>query len=526
MSVIIPRKDSITRGFLSPSPQVELVKSFTTPFQNAMAAARTCYSSNGLITDEQIDERHNDLAKSIYQGGHHTVFTHAYFQFSLDNVSRQFIWSFLHSHPFYNSEQVSQRYVEVKPGNYTIPPLDGEALSLYTKTVDYQIETYKKLTDLLIPAAASEYYKKFRGRVGQKKYKRDIKKKALEIARYVLPVSTFAYMYHTVNGMTLMRYYRLCDLYDVPLEQKIIVSKMVEEMLRVDPLYEVVLEQTIDLEDTPEYAFFADYQEALDSRVRSAFLAEFDCDLEGKISKLIDYKVNNEMVLAASVREVLGVTSEILSDPEAIELVLSPAKNNLLGESLNLTTHSKLTRTMFHPSYTFRKKLSHTADSQDQRHRMTPGSRPCLHAHLTDKPDYITPDLVKIDDVSHKLYREVMEVTWEGIRRLKALGVSGEFAMYLLPNAASIRFTESADLMNLHHKHAMRLCYNAQEEIWQASLEEAQQIREINPLIGKYLLPPCTLRDMAAIRPICPEGTRFCGEKVWRMDISQYERVI
>jgi len=104
--------------------------------------------------------------------------------------------------------------------------------------------------------------------------------------------------------------------------------------------------------------------------------------------------------------------------------------------------------------------------------------------------------------------------------------VSAEFAMYLLPNAVAVRFTESGDLLNLHHKHQMRLCYNAQEEIWRASLDEATQIREVNPLIGKYLLPPCTIRAMAGARPICPEGVRFCGEIVWKMDISEYQRVI
>ena len=38
---------------------------------------------------------------------------HATFVFVLDNVSRLAIWSFFHAHPFYNSEQVSQRYREV-----------------------------------------------------------------------------------------------------------------------------------------------------------------------------------------------------------------------------------------------------------------------------------------------------------------------------------------------------------------------------------------------------------------------------
>ena len=82
-----------------------------------------------------------------------------------------------------------------------------------------------------------------------------------------------------------------------------------------------------------------------------------------------------------------------------------------------------------------------------------------------------------------------MEETWEAIGTLRARGVADEYAAYLLPNAVAIRFTESADLLNLHHKFAMRLCYNAQEEIWRASLDEALQIREVNPRIGPWLLP-------------------------------------
>ena len=109
-----------------------------------MATARTCYSA---ARDRETDEvsgapelspedgaeegRQRDrIAKSIYQAGHHTTLQHAHFQFALDDVSRQFLWSFLHSHPFYNSEQVSQRYVEVRAGNYTVPPLAGEALAV------------------------------------------------------------------------------------------------------------------------------------------------------------------------------------------------------------------------------------------------------------------------------------------------------------------------------------------------------------------------------------------------------------
>jgi len=514
--------------FLSAAPEVRLTKSFTTPFQNVIATARTCYSSKGIVDDANIAmEKWGGLAKSIYEAGHHTTFQHAQFQFALSNISRQFIWSFLHAHPFYNSEQVSQRYVEVKPDTFAVPPLEGETKVLYQRTIAAQHEAYTRLIALLMPATEAAFFARFPYRAKHReKYLTDIKKKSQEIARYVLPVATFAYMYHTVSGITLLRYLRMAEQFDTPTETRIVVQKMADALLAHDPNYALVLQEPIPLEETPEFAIMREYAEQFSSGVRGDFLHDFDESLDGRVSKLVDHSLRGEETLANAVREIFGATRKAMSDEEAINLALNPAKDTILGESLVLTTHGKLARALFHPHYTFRKKLSHTADSQDQRHRMTPASRPILHLHLTESPDFITPDIIRHEPAAEQLYNDIMGASWEAFAQMKARGVPDEFAIYVLPNALSIRFTESSDLLNLQHKHAMRLCYNAQEEIWRASLDEAQQIRQVHPHIGKFLLPPCTLRDMAGTRPICPEGDRFCGEKVWRLDIDEYERVI
>ncbi|HEY2798189.1 MAG TPA: FAD-dependent thymidylate synthase [Thermoanaerobaculia bacterium] len=524
----LPRSVTSTFGFSSPAPKVRLIHAFDRPYENVVATARTCYSAKGIVTEDQASakpDRRDAIAKSIYEAGHHTTFQHAHFQFSLENVSRQFLWTFLHSHPFYNSEQVSQRYVEVKKGNFAIPPMGAAERELYERTARRQQDAYTRLTELLTPLAAERYFGLFPGRTrgdGRARFAGAIQKRAQEIARYVLPVATFSYLYHTVSGVTLFRYWRLSESMDAPAEQREVIGQMVAEVLRHDPLYATVLQDPLPLEETPEYAAYASLP-----RVRPAaraFREEFDRELGGRVSRLVDWKANNEQVLASSVREILGVSRGALSDDEAIRMVLDPSRNRILGETLTLTTHDKLSRALFHPSYTFRKKLSHTADSQDQRHRMTPASRPALPAYLSEEPDFVVPMLVAEVPEADALYRETMEETWNAINLLRERGVSDEYAAYLLPNAVAIRFTESADLLNLHHKFAMRLCYNAQEEIWRASLDEALQIREVNPRIGPWLLPPCTLRHLAEVRPVCPEGERFCGVVVWRRDATEYTR--
>lgn len=525
-------------GFLSPAPEVRLSRAFEAPFANFLATARTCYSSKGIIGDVELNDRWVGLARSLYQAGHHTTLQHAQFQFTLSNVSRHFIWSFLHSHPFYNSEQVSQRYVEVKPGNVAVPPLEGEALAIYRAAVERQMDDYRRLIERLTPVTEDAFFERFPGRRrNAEKYAKDVQKRAQEVARYVLPVATFAYLYHTVSGITLLRYARLSEQLDTPTETRLVVGRMVDALLEHDPSYGHILEEPMPLEETPEWRILrgsngngaADGAAAppdADAERARAFRAGFDEALGGKVSILVDWGARNEEVLAEAVREVLGRPKESMGDDEAIALALDPAKNPVLGEALNLTTHDKVTRALFHPHYTFRKKLSHAADSQDQRHRMTPGSRPALTAHVTGDPDYVVPRLVKEDPAVLAVYQESMERTWEDVVAVEKAGAPREYAEYLLPNAVSIRFTESADLLNLWHKHSMRLCYNAQEEIWQASVDEAAAVREVNPRIGRHLLPPCTIRHRASKKPICPEGNRFCGERVWTIDLDAFERRI
>lgn len=524
------------------APDIRLVNLFSHAYDNFVATARTCYSSKGIVTPvdvsgepgaepsllEQKRQRKYALAQSLFKAGHHTTLQHAHAQFSMDKVSRHFIWSFLHAHPFYNSEQVSQRYVSVKAENFYVPDgLSPAGRDVFMACVNDQMTAYNAITEALKPVVADYYFARFRGRYETKRAANDIQKRAQEVGRYVLPVATYAYLYHTISVVTLLRYYRLCGQYDAPTEQRRVVGAMVAELLRAEPEFETLLREPIPLEETPEFQAFQQLGVGeVDTANAREFTREFDQRLGGRFSVLAGHSANNERNVANAVREVLGLTAAALSDEEALRLVLDPGRNSLMGENLNLSTLSKLSRAKFHAHYTFHKVLSHAGDSQDQRHRMTPGSRPVLLRHFTGEPDFITPEVLQHCEPAKKLYEQSMAASWDAVNKLLAAGETPEFAAYLLPNAVKVRFTESGDLLNLHHKMAMRLCYNAQEEIWRASMDEAEAITAVNPEIGKWLLPPCGLRKHAGAKPICPEGDRYCGIPVWRLDRSEYERVI
>jgi thymidylate synthase ThyX len=391
-----------------------------------------------------------------------------------------------------------------------------------------QMEAYHRLMELVRETIEKEYRRIFPSRkIEEKRWQSVLKKREQEVARYILPVATHAHLYHTISAITLLRYHRLSEQFDTPLESRLVVRKMVEEVLKVDSQFLKVMEDPISLEKTPEYQIFTDFHSGTNSSGHTDFIREFDQELEGLRSKLVDYKIRGEEILAQAVRSVLGIPKDKLSDDEAIRMVMDPGRNSYLGEALNLTTLGKLSRAMVHPHFTFKKKLSHTADSQDQRHRMTPGSRPILAGHfIPDRPDYIPPIVIEKTPQAFEYFHQVIEKTWENIRRLRERGVSEEFVFYLLPNAFPIRFEESGDLLNFHHKWTSRLCYNAQEEIWASCRDEVLQVGKVHPRIGKYLGPPCSLRDLAKVRPICPEADRFCGIPVWKLPMEEYSRII
>jgi len=301
---------------------------------------------------------------------------------------------------------------------------------------------------------------------------------------------------------------------------------MLDAVCAFDPLFAREVRDPIPLEETPEYRFFAERPDPRPHGTAATFCREFDARLNGRTSVLLGTSPQSEAIAADAVRAVFGIPREGLSDDEALDWLLHPAKNSYLAETLNVHTLSKLSRAMEHVHYTFAKKLSHTADSQDQRHRMTPASRPILKAHYTGIPDTITPALLRANPEAEALYERVNAIAFEAINRLLDMGVSEEFAFYLLPNGTAIRFVESGSLMDWHHKWRTRLCYNAQEEIFHASLEEVLAVREVHPRIGRYLHAPCWFREVASESPYCPEGERFCGVAVWKLEPEAFRRTL
>ena len=135
-------------------PEVHLRNWFDRPYDDAVAAARTCYAPRVITADEITDRQRHSIGPLTYQAGHHTVYQHATFEFALSGISRQLVWSFLHSFPFYNTEQQSQRYVKLEEARAHLPPaLRGEARETFVEAVEAAWAAYAELSRRLEPVA-------------------------------------------------------------------------------------------------------------------------------------------------------------------------------------------------------------------------------------------------------------------------------------------------------------------------------------------------------------------------------------
>src|SRR3984957_101395 len=175
-------------------PRVTLRNSFVQPFDSAIAAARTCYAPRIVYPEEITEKQRVTIGSGTFFGGHHTVYQHAHFEFGLENISRQFVWSFLHAHPFYNSEQQSQRYVRLDHAQAFVPPPGakfGDAeRAIYENAVRRAWQHYRQLSELLKPTAQEIlgdiwHVSDMSHPKRVQKVQRQSEKRAIEGARYV-----------------------------------------------------------------------------------------------------------------------------------------------------------------------------------------------------------------------------------------------------------------------------------------------------------------------------------------------------
>jgi thymidylate synthase ThyX len=126
-----------------------------------------------------------------------------------------------------------------------------------------------------------------------KQIEKDAEKRAIETARYVIPIAAFTSMVHTVSGIVLHRLLRMVNTSDTPYEARVVIAEMVRLVKEWDPdFFDKVGLAPIADGDVPETAFPRPRGEG------DRFAEEFDRRLDGRWSRLRDTSPDAEEIVA------------------------------------------------------------------------------------------------------------------------------------------------------------------------------------------------------------------------------------
>ncbi len=486
----------------------------------AVTTAFQCYAPGIARMRIREDEKSQRVADSTLEAGHHTTRMHQHMTMQIIGATRSVTHDWFHAHPFYNSEQQSQRYVEAKEGNYLVPnDLSTSQREKYLNAASYANNAYFEILEPLREEADRRIRKMYPEKGWRVESTADRleskgKKVAQEVARYVLPIGQKTTFYHTLSELQLIRLFRSSGFSNVSDEGRFIIGRMIQEVAGRDPS---ILQEL----DVPLSSSQSDTVGQGDNL--KVYRKEFDEQLNGSQSVLRHFPHDASEMLASTVRNILGRPLASMTDEEALGRVLDPSQNPVLSDVFETGMMDPLTTSLRELNVTFATKLSHTADSQRQRHRRTPGATPPIEATYDGTPDYITPLIIRENPGLKQLYDAKMEVIYSNVAEALNIGIPAEYALLLLPNANTLRVVESGDLFDWLHRWKQRLCYLAQEEIFFISVEQVEQVGELLPEAKDMLLAPCGVRQTAGIRPRCPEGDRWCGRPVYNWRLERYK---
>ena len=512
------------------NPQIRLRPPAKSALTDAVASARTCYSPEIITSAEVTGEQLHRIGKQCFDSGHHTVFLHKMFTF--DITASRHAFHMLHYQPFYNTSQSSQRYVVLKKPEVIIPPdITGDARSLFCSIAKEMWGIYEDLIEKLTPIVKENYPGK------RKLDSRAAEKLAIETARYVLPIGAKSTAIHSVQLMTLLRLYKLAGGGGWGWELKSLTEQAMNIVKKQEPDFDQYIPLPIPEESNPEQNFVPNNGLGLlaKNEARRNVLRE---RLKQKTSLLIDWShhSSDSLNLASSL-----TSGEAITD---YRQALDPMTNSHLVDSLHTDWQAPYSRILSQSWVSFLKRISHSANAQDQRHRTINSVTSLPQLAETATPDYITPTLINYDYELSKVYDRAMQRLYETkLELLKAYEVPVLSAMYLTPNSHALYVQQSGSLLAFRHKWILRSCWRAQREIWGITMEELGQINGRWPELKPYLGPPCYVRylpDVSQnslerqgskgrnwIRPKCTEGRLYCDIPViWKRFTTDMERLI
>lgn len=368
-------------------------------------AAKTCYGSNKGLDCIEVSKKEVDFVNSLIQAGHLTCLMHNSITLDISGVSRAFVTMFLHSMPYYNSEQLSQRYI--KSG--------VEVVDTYNSLYENSLLPLVALNETLLP----EVCRKLQLKAGVSN----------EIIRSCLPLTSTTSLKHTVNLVTILRMITIGQtIKQSPMKLEIVsfAVKLQKELVKTYPLMKGVVDFVLNqYSDGYEIALFKDLYKTSD------ILKDGKMFTLTNLSTTSTY-ANNRIKFGMQHRDCLNVS------------LYEGAESR--GSNL----------------YRWDAYLDYASFIQLQRHRAF------SFTYRVSSEEYLYPLPPKVLNDKFYLVREVFDAKMEEYKNLvrrRALVTEEVANLLLTTNSSIVYFSMIGTLDSFKDFISTRTCFNAQYSI-------------------------------------------------------------
>ncbi|MDR0423230.1 MAG: FAD-dependent thymidylate synthase [Rickettsiales bacterium] len=423
-------------------------KSSLNPTNLISFAAKTCYSSDIPKFTETLNTK-----EQLFDTGHHTTFQHSYFTFIIETSVSSCTFGLHLTHSFYNSDQRSGRYSKMyKSPDFT--EIKKHILTYYPncpieKVMDFIKKGREIYKDNMKKAEkiAMEFLREERREATEEYIESSANKLAQEQMRVYLSAIFPTALVHTLSLSAIVTLYK--SAWSPELRE--ITRQMRDLILREYPDFEYCFKEQRETNWTPA--------------------------LEGRIGILKSPEVYN---IRTSHYGSLDYDFE--KEKDAIDnKYFTPEKmNNSLYSMTNNVEVSLMTM------------------GQDQRHRTLKRTTPRFTGNF-----YLPPICGELN-----LEKVTLEYLIDFIEIYKE---NKEVATAIAPYGIMVKYKKMGDMNAILHEQEKRLCWTAQEEIYNLSRQfynklmegEDESVKEVALLFR----PSC-------YHGKCIEGKRFCGRNL------------
>ncbi len=436
------------------------------PLSLIFLAARTCYCSR---VPKKI--RHLDIEHQLFDTGHHTPLEHFFLTFAIEDIPIGDVTFGLHlAHPFYNTDQRSGRFSAEMfwhPQFNTVRSYISNYWPMVIEDIKEEIMDYlRKEMSIFqnnhhqITGSAIYFLKQERPFISSENLEKNASKIAQEQLRMFIPIIFPTGLIHTIDLITLASLYQTAW------------SPGMREVTR--QMAEIVVTQFPDL----SFIFPKRKKQYSDWTPRL---------LDNK--KVIVTEPSLKLFNMEELEEPTFPSPEMIGPLDLLPFSPRFMNNNLIRIITEI-------------------EVSLATMGQDQRHRGIYRGTPNFTGNF-----YLPPLLQEAE--MYQTAKETME-EWFNFRNK----IPATLWILLAPYGAMVRYKKIGHLNAVIHEQNKRLCWLAQEEIYQISYTLRKEIEKTSH--HKYLQllePPCFAGK-------CPESNRYCGRDLQNLDKDLSRKII